>query len=130
MLAEAPPCNCTIERSLELVTFGRWLRGYTTDGRLATEQRHVAERALRTVAVTRKSYLFLGSDEGGRRAAAIYSIVESARLNGLDPSAYLADVIDKMAKGWPRSRLAELLPWQWKAAREKAAEAAPLSKAA
>ena len=112
-------------------SLARWdaLTRYTSDGRLAIDN-NVAERALRTVAVTRKSYLFLGSDEGGRRAAAIYSIVESARLNGLDPNAYLADVIDKLAKGWPRSRLAEVLPWQWKAARAKAAESAPLSKAA
>lgn len=112
----------------------RWdaLTRYTTDGRLSIDN-NVAERALRTVAVTRKSYLFLGSDEGGRRAAAIYSIVESARLNGLDPNAYLADVIDKMAKGWPRSRLADLLPWQWKAARaaaESAAAPAPIIEAA
>ena len=63
--------------------------------------------------MTRKNFLFLGSDEGGRRAAHIYTIVESARLNGLNPQAYLADVIDRMAKGWPRSRLAELLPWNW-----------------
>ena len=66
-------------------------------------------------AVTRKNFLFLGSDEGGLRAAHIYTVVESARLNGLNPQAYLADVIDRMAKGWPRSRLAELLPWNWSA---------------
>lgn len=113
----------------------RWdaLTRYTTDGRLAIDN-NVAERALRTVAVTRKSYLFLGSDEGGRRAAAIYSIIESARLNGLDPHAYLADVIDKLAKGWPRSRLADLLPWQWKAARAEGSAATasppPISDAA
>lgn len=113
-------------------SLARWgaLTRYTTDGRLAIDN-NVAERALRTVAVTRKSYLFLGSDEGGRRAAAIYSIVESARLNGLDPHAYLADIIDKMAKGWPRSRLTELLPWQWKAAVEReATDHAPISSAA
>jgi transposase len=113
-------------------SLARWdaLTRYTTDGRLAIDN-NVAERALRTVAVTRKSYLFLGSDEGGRRAAAIYSIVESARLNGLDPHAYLADIIDKMAKGWPRSRLTELLPWQRKAAVEReATDHAPISSAA
>ena len=65
--------------------------------------------------MTRKNFLFLGSDEGGLRAAHIYTMVESARLNGLNPQAYLADVIDRMAKGWPRSRLAELLPWNWSA---------------
>jgi IS66 C-terminal element len=57
------------------------------------------------------------SDEGGRRAAHIYTIVESARLNGLNPQAYFADVIDRMAKGWPRSRLVDLLPWNWSATR-------------
>lgn len=113
----------------------RWdaLVRYTTDGRLAIDN-NVAERALRNVAVTRKNFLFLGSDEGGRRAAAIYSIVETARLNGIDPHAWLADIIDKMAKGWPRSRLTELLPWQWKAARgaveAEAAAPAPISDAA
>ena len=101
----------------------RWdaLARYTSDGRLAIDN-NPAERALRTIAVTRKGYLFLGSDEGGRRAAAIHTIVESAKLNGLNPHAYLADIIDRMASGWPRSRLAELLPWTWAAT--KAAEAA------
>ena len=103
-------------------SLGRWdaLTRYASDGRLAIDN-NPAERALRTIAVTRKNYLFLGSDEGGRRAAAIYTIVESAKLNGLNPQAYLADVIDRLAKGWPRSRLAELMPWTWAATR--AAEA-------
>lgn len=102
---------------------GRWdaLTRYTSDGRLAIDN-NPAERALRTIAVTRKAYLFLGSDEGGRRAAAIHTIVESAKLNGLNPHAYLADVIDRLAKGWPRSRLSDLMPWTW--AKTRAAEAA------
>ena len=97
-------------------SLGRWeaLARYASDGRLAIDN-NVAERGLRTIAVTRKNFLFLGSDEGGLRAAHIYTMVESARLNGLNPQAYLADVIDRMAKGWPRSRLAELLPWNWSA---------------
>jgi transposase len=101
----------------------RWdaLARYTSDGRLAIDN-NSAERTLRTIAVTRKGYLFLGSDEGGRRAAAIHTIVESAKLNGLNPHAYLADIIDRMAKGWPRSRLADLLPWRWAAT--KAADTA------
>jgi transposase len=97
-------------------SLGRWeaLARYASDGRLAIDN-NVAERGLRTIAVTRKNFLFLGSDEGGLRAAHIYTMVESARLNGLNPHAYLADVIDRMAKGWPRSRLGELLPWNWSA---------------
>jgi len=104
-------------------SLSRWdaLARYASDGRLAIDN-NPAERALRTIAVTRKNFLFLGSDEGGRRAAAIYTVVESAKLSGLNPQAYLADLIDRLAKGWPRSRLAELMPWTWAATR--AAEAA------
>ena len=104
-------------------SLSRWqaLTRYASDGRLAIDN-GVAERGLRTIAVSRKNFLFLGSDEGGVRAAHIYTIVESARMNGLNPQAYLADVIDRLAKGWPRSRLAELLPWNWSAT--KAIEAA------
>jgi transposase len=61
--------------------------------------------------VTRKNFLFLGSEAGGERAAIIYTVLETAKLNGLDPEAYLADVIDRMAKGHPINRIAELLPW-------------------
>jgi transposase len=105
----------TIAKALQY-SLSRWeaLARYASDGRLAIDN-NVAERGLRTIAVTRKNFLFLGSDEGGLRAAHIYTVVESARLNGLNPQAYLADVIDRMAKGWPRSRLAELLPWNWSA---------------
>jgi transposase len=96
----------------------RWeaLMRYTTDGRLAIDN-NAAERAIRGIAMTRKNFLFLGSDEGGRRAAVFYTLIESAKLNGIDPEAYMADVIDRMAKGHPISRFPELLPWNWKAAR-------------
>jgi hypothetical protein len=85
---------------------------YTGDGRLAIDN-NVAERALRTIAITRKNFLFLGSEAGGERAAILYTVLESAKLGGLDPEVYLADVIDRMAKGHPIKRLAELLPWNW-----------------
>jgi hypothetical protein len=71
----------------------------------------------RSNALTRKNFLFLGSDEGGRRAAIFYTVIASAKLNEIDPEAYMADVIDRMAKGHPINRLAELLPWNWKAVR-------------
>ncbi len=93
---------------------GRWesLCLYTTDGRIGIDN-NPAERALRTIAITRKNYLFLGSEAGGDRAAIIYTVLETAKLNGLDPEAYLAGVIDRMAKGHPANRLVELLPWNW-----------------
>jgi len=92
----------------------RWeaLTRYSGDGRLAIDN-NVAERALRGIAITRKNFLFLGSDAGGERAAILYTVLESAKLNRLDPQTWLTDVIDRMANGHPINRLAELLPWNW-----------------
>jgi transposase len=77
---------------------GRWaaLSRCFDDGRLALDN-NPAERALRCVAISRKSYLFAGSDAGGQRAAAMYSLIESAKLNGLNPQHYLADVLTRIA---------------------------------
>ena len=81
------------------------------DGRLALDN-NAAERALRGVAIGRKNWLFAGSDRGGARAAALYSLIETAKLNGLDPQAYLADVLARLPDH-PAKRIAELLPWNW-----------------
>ena len=95
----------------------RWeaLTRFTTDGRLEMSN-NAAERAIRPLALGRKNYLFAGSDAGGRRAAAVYTIVETAKMNGLDPEAYLADVLARIADH-PANRIDELLPWNWRAAR-------------
>ena len=92
----------------------RWgaLARYLEDGRLSIDN-NLAERLLRGIAVTRKNFLFLGSDRGGERAAAIYTIIESAKLCGLNPEAYLSAVLDRMAHGHPIHRLDELLPWHF-----------------
>ena len=104
----------------------RWdaLTRYVEDGRLSIDN-NLAERLLRGIAVTRKNFLFLGSDRGGDRAAAIYTIIESAKLNGLNPEAYLATVLDRMAHGHPINRLDELLPCEsaWK--KDPSVECAP-----
>jgi hypothetical protein len=66
----------------------------------------------------RKSWLFCGSDRGGRRAAAMYSLIVSAKMNDVDPQAWLADVLSRIATH-PAKWLAELLPWHWKAAQQQ-----------
>jgi transposase len=89
----------------------RWsaLLRFCEDGRVEMDN-NAAERALRAVALGRKNYLFAGSDSGGERAAAIYSLLGSAKLNGIDPEAYLSSVLRRIADH-PINRIAELLPW-------------------
>jgi len=89
----------------------RWdaLMRYIEDGNIEIDN-NAAERSLRGVALGRKNYLFAGSDAGGERAAAIYSLVGSAKLNGLDPEAYLREVLTRIADH-PINRIEELLPW-------------------
>ena len=92
----------------------RWdaLLRYVDDGHIEIDN-NAAERSLRGVALGRKNYLFAGSDAGGERAAIIYSLIGSAKLNGLDPEAYLCDVLTRIADH-PINRIDELLPWNIK----------------
>jgi transposase len=76
---------------------------------------NAAERALRGIAIGRKAWLFAGSDRGGERAAAMFTLIETAKLNGVDPQAWLADVLRRIADH-PASQLDQLLPWHWKKA--------------
>jgi transposase len=95
---------------------------FLDDGRICLSN-NAAERALRGIALGRKSWLFAGSDRGGQRAAAVYSLVVTAKLNDVDPQAWLADVLARIA-GHPAHRIDELLPWNWRpssAARSQAA---------
>jgi hypothetical protein len=92
----------------------RW-DGFTTflnDGQICLSN-NAAERALRGIALGRKAWLFCGSDRGGERAAAMYSLIVTAKLNDIDPQAWLADVLARI-NDCSIQRLDELLPWNWK----------------
>src|SRR5271156_257330 len=84
---------------------------FLDDGR-ACLSNNAAERALRGIALGRKSWMFCGSDRGGQRAAAMYSLIVTAKMNGVDPQAWLADTLARIATH-PAHRLDELLPWNW-----------------
>jgi transposase len=86
---------------------------FLEDGRICLSN-NAAERALRGIALGRRAWLFAGSDRGGERAAAMYTLIATAKLNDIDPQAWLADALGRIADH-PASRLAELLPWNWKA---------------
>ena len=91
----------------------RWA-GFTLfleDGRVCLSN-NAAERGLRGIALGRKAWLFCGSDRGGQRTAAMYSLIVTAKMNGVDPQAWLADVLSRIATH-PAHRLDELLPWNW-----------------
>ncbi len=90
------------------VALGRFIE----DGRLPLDN-NLCEQQMRDLCLGRKNSLFAGSHEGGRRAALIYSVTRSCILNGVDPLAYTEDVLRRLAGGWPKSRLDDLLPEHW-----------------
>ena len=94
-------------------SLNRWdaFTRFLDDGRLCLSN-NAAERELRAVALGRKNWTFAGSDEGGRRAAAIYTLIATAKLNDVDPQAWLADVLARLPDH-PAKRIHELLPWNW-----------------
>ena len=108
-----------LSRSNDLATamdylLKRWpaFTRFLDDGRICLSN-NAAERALRGIALGRKSWLFAGSDRGGQRAAAMYSLIVTAKLNDVDPHAWLADVLARIAEH-PAHKIDELLPWNWR----------------
>ena len=96
-------------------TLNRWkaLTRFLNDGAIELDTNSV-ERAIRPVTLGRKNHLFAGSQEGGKRWAIICSLIETAKMNGVEPYAYIHDILQKMLDGHPANRIDELLPWQWK----------------
>lgn len=97
---------------------GRWdaFTAFLDDGRICLTN-NAAERSLRGVALGRKSWLFAGSERGGDRAAFMYTLIVTAKMNNIDPQAWLADVLKRLPD-MPVARVHELLPWNWKAAKQ------------
>ena len=84
---------------------------FLDDGRICLTN-NAAERALRGIAIGRRAWLFAGSDRGGERAAAMFTLIETAKLNNVDPQAWLADVLRRI-NDHPAASLSQLLPWHW-----------------
>ncbi len=98
---------------------GATIRPHLDDGRICLTN-NAAERALRGVALGRKSWLFAGSERGGDRAAFMYSPIVTAKLNDIDPRAWLADILGRLP-GTTASKLPDLLPWNWRTAEHRQA---------
>ena len=98
-------CATSIKRRTALTRFA-------TDARLEADN-NIAENAIRGIALGRRNWLFAGSNAGGERAAAMYSILQTAKLNGVNPEAYLTDTLARIADGHPINRIAELMPWAY-----------------
>ena len=101
----------------------RWvaLTCFLDDGRICLSN-NAAEREVRPIAMGRKNWTFAGSDEGGHRAAAIYTLIQTAKLNDVDPHAWLANVLARL-QDHPAKRIDELMPWNWERERRQQAAA-------
>jgi hypothetical protein len=99
------------------------LTRFLDDGRIELDT-NIVERSMRPQALARKNALFAGHDDGAENWAILASLIETCKLNGIDPQAWLADVLNRLVNLWPNNRLAELLPWAWAAAHRQQQRAA------
>jgi transposase len=92
------------------------LERFLDDGRIDIDS-NVVERAIRPLVLSRKNALFASGDDGGGRWAAVASLIETCKMNGVDPQRYFSEVLTRLVNGWPQSRIDELMPWHWAAAK-------------
>ena len=111
-------------------SLNRWaaFTRFLDDGRVCMSN-NAAERGLRGIAVGRRNWTFAGSDEGARRAAHVFTLIETCKLNDVDPQAWLAHVLAKLPDH-PANKIDELLPWRWNATNQALAQTAPATVAA
>jgi transposase len=110
-LAKLPARGPTAEAIRYALNHWDGLVQFLDDGRIEIDTNTV-ERSMRPVALSRKNALFAGSDEGGENWAAVASLVETCKLNGVDPQRYLADLFTRLVNGWPQARIDDLMPWR------------------
>ena len=123
-LAELPSRSSLVEAIKYILGHWAGLTLFLADGRIEVDTNTV-ERTMRPIALGRKNALFAGSENGARTWAILASLINTAKLNDLDPQTYLADVLERIISGrTPINRLDELLAWNWKAARDALATAA------
>jgi transposase len=100
------------------------LERFLGDGRIEIDS-NVVERAIRPLVLSRKNALFASGDDGGERWATAASLIETCKLNNVDPQRYFADVLTRLVNGWPQSRIDELMPWHWATAKEARPSSSP-----
>jgi transposase len=112
-LARLPGSSPTAEAIRYALNHREGLVRFLDDGRIELDTNTV-ERAIRPICLSRKNALFASGDDGGARWAAVASLVETCKLNGVDPQRYFTEVLTRLVNGWPNSRIDELMPWCWK----------------
>ena len=111
-IARLPGSSPTAEAIRYALNHREGLVRFLEDGRIELDTNTV-ERAIRPICLSRKNALFASGDDGGARWAAVASLVETCKLNGVDPQRYFAEVLTRLVNGWPNSRIDELMPWHW-----------------
>jgi hypothetical protein len=122
-LARLPRSSPTAEAIRYALNHRTGLEQFLDDGRIEVDT-NIVERAICPICLSRKNALFASGDDGGARWAAIASLVEACKLNGVDPQRYFTDVLTRLVNGWPNSRIDELMPWCWVKAEDQPSSAA------
>ena len=111
-LAKLPSRGPTAEAIRYALNHWDGLGRFVLDGRIELDTNSV-ERSMRPVALSRKNSLFAGSDEGGENWASLASLIETCKLNGINPQRYFTYLVTRLVNGWPEHRIDELMPWHW-----------------
>ena len=123
-LATLPARGPTAEAIRYALNHWKGLQRFLDDGRIELDSNSI-ERAMRPVCLSRKNSLFAGSDEGAENWACMASLVETCKLNGVNPQLYFTDLLTRLVNGWPQSRIDELMPWHWASHRQCETSATP-----